>query len=622
MSHRGAIALLAVPLLAVVIFGLPDRLMAADPATTSTVSAKIDRLIDAELALADATPAPLTSDPDFLRRVTLDLAGRLPTPRDVTLFGLNPDPHKRSRLASKLVESTAFSTVQAKYWRDVIFSRATEVRSRLMLPVFEQWMTRQFEERRGWDEIATSLLTASGDVRENGATALIFAQGGTAAELAAETSRIFLGIQIQCANCHDHPTDRWKRAQFHQLAAFFPRVRVRPVRDSSPRTFEVVSLDVNPRSRSRRGNPFQNSAGLFRQLDRNRDGRLVKREVANSRLNRIFDRLLERGDKNKDRGLSLEELRSIPQPGNASNRRFDVEHFMPDLQNPTSRGIQMKPVFFATRGRASEDLGDLKRRQLLANQVTSSSNPWFARAMVNRTWSVLLGEGFSMPIDDLGPEREVAHPDVFELLCRDFVENAYDIRRLVQIITETKAYQRQIRDRDVADTAPPFAATSPSRLRADQLYDSLVGVFGSGTSTRGNRGFRRSSSGSKAAAGAMARRQASGRALFLTLFGFDPSIPQEDVAGTVPQALFMMNSPLVNAMIRAAGNTRLARILERFSDDDEAVSEVYLLVLSREPTTSELKICREYLAEVGNRGEAFEDLMWSLVNSSEFLSRR
>ncbi|MDP7277831.1 MAG: DUF1553 domain-containing protein [Planctomycetaceae bacterium] len=615
MSHSRTIALLAVSLLALPIAGSADQLGAADPAPAADVATRIDRLIDAELTATNATPSPVTSDFDFLRRITLDLSGRLPSPRAITLFGLNPDSDKRVRLVSQLLESSDFSRVQAKYWRDVIFSRATEVRSRLMLPAFEQWMTQQFEERRGWNEIATSLLTASGDVRENGATALIFAQGGSAAELAAETSRIFLGIQIQCANCHDHPTDRWNRTQFHQLAAFFPRVRVRPIRDSSPRSFEVVSLDVNPRSR--RSNPFQDSGRIFRQLDRNRDGRLVKREVVNSRLNRVFDRLLEQGDKNKDRGLSLAELRALPQPGNANNRRLDIEHFMPDLENPASRGTQMKPVFFATRGQTAEELSDVKRRQLLADYVTSSSNPWFARSMVNRTWSVLLGEGFSMPIDDLGPEREVTHPDAFKLLCRDFVDNDYDIRRLVQVITGTQAYQRQIRDRDVADSAPPFAATSPTRLRADQLYDSLLAVFGSDVSRR-SRGSR-SSSGSTQS---RRRRSPQGRNLVLSLFGFDPSTPPEDIAGTVPQALFMMNSPLINAMIRAAGNTRLARILGRFPDNDEAVSEVYLLVLSREPTANELKICREYLAEVGDRGEAFEDLMWSLVNSSEFLSRR
>ena len=120
----------------------------------------------------------------------------------------------------------------------------------------------------------------------------------------------------------------------------------------------------------------------------------------------------------------------------------------------------------------------------------------------------------------------------------------------------------------------------------------------------------------------MARRQAAGRTLFLSLFGFDPSTPQEDITGNVPQALFLMNSPMIHAAVRAQGNTRLARILRQHAKNDDAVAEVYLLVLSREPSISEQGICRDYIARVGDRGEAFEDLMWSLINSSEFLSRR
>ena len=115
---------------------------------------------------------------------------------------------------------------------------------------------------------------------------------------------------------------------------------------------------------------------------------------------------------------------------------------------------------------------------------------------------------------------------------------------------------------------------------------------------------------------------ATSRTLFSILFGYDPSTPQEDISGTVPQALFMMNSPSINGLIRARGNTRLGRILGKFDDDRDAIQELYLLVLAREPSANEVKICRDYITEVGNRQEAFEDLMWSLLNSSEFLSRR
>lgn len=591
---------------------------AAKPDRPSEVSAEVDRLIEAEIRASEGTPAKLATDGDFLRRVTLDLADRLPASASVTLFELDPNSNKRSQLISRLINSPEFSASQARYWRDVIFSRATEMRSRQMSPpVFQAWMTEQFEQKQSWDKIVENLLTATGDVRENGATALLFAHGGEAAELAAETSRIFLGIQIQCANCHDHPTDRWKRIQFHQLAAFFPRVRVRQKRDATPRSFEVVSQDAS--RRGRRSPSPQALDLMFRRLDRNRDGKLVKSEVADSRLARSFDRFLQRGDANQDGGLSLKEFQKLPPPGN-NNRRFETEHYMPNLNEPGNRGEAIRPVFFATGGRANEGLDDLERRQLLANHVTSTRNQWFARAYVNRTWSVLLGEGFAMPIDDMGPEREVAHPEVFDLLCRDFTESGYDIRRLFEIIAGTRAYQRQIRPRDPTDPTPPFASAQPSRLRADQIYNALLEVLGVESTSLGRRSFRRRRPGQSN--DMMSRRRSAGRTLFLALFGFDPSTPQEDIKGNVPQALYLMNSPLIHAMVRAGGNTRLAKILRKHPGNDDAIAEVYLLVLSREPSASELKICRDYITEVGNRGEAFEDLMWSLVNSSEFLSRR
>ena len=172
-----------------------------------------------------------------------DLAGTVPLPREVTLFGLDPDPDKRLKLIDRLLSSEEYAHNWAGYWRDVIFLRATDMKARLMEGAFEKWMADQIHDNQGWDKITTSLLTATGEVAEHGETALIFAHAGQADEIAAEASRIFLGIQIQCANCHDHPSDKWKRQQFHQLAAFFPRVQVKRDGKTKPPTFSIVSYE-------------------------------------------------------------------------------------------------------------------------------------------------------------------------------------------------------------------------------------------------------------------------------------------------------------------------------------------------------------------------------------------
>ena len=106
------------------------------------------------------------------------------------------------------------------------------------------------------------------------------------------------------------------------------------------------------------------------------------------------------------------------------------------------------------------------------------------------------------------------------------------------------------------------------------------------------------------------------------LFGFDPSVPQDELLGNVPQALFLMNMPAISNALRAEGNTRLGQILANNKSDDDAIRELYLAFLARDPSDKELTISAEYLKKVGNRREAFEDLAWSLLNSSEFLSKR
>jgi hypothetical protein len=612
---RNACCLVAALVLSVLGTTLP--VIAGDFDSARDVAAQVDQLIAKELAANEVQPAPLATDEDFLRRATLDIAGTLPTPRDVTLFGIDPTGDKREQMVGRLLHSTAYSETWARYWRDVLFSRATNARGGLVNRSFTQWMTDALAGNRGWDEITTDLLTATGDVRFNGDTALLFLQEGSPEDIAGEVSRVFLGIQMQCANCHNHPWNSWQREQFHELAAFFPRVAVRPVQeDGMQRSFEIASVnrDIDP---ARRQEFLKDSADrLVRFSDRNRDGKLTKDEIQqNQQFARIFDRLLEVADRNKDGGLSAQEIKDAPTPMPNQAGRGSAEHYMVDLSNPASRGTRMEPKFFVTGLSAKSGLEDLERRELIADYITSSNDEWFSKAFVNRMWAELTGQGFYMPIDDLGPERTPSFPAVLDLLADEFVRHDYDIRWLVATIAMTQTYQREIRP-DSTDTASvPFASATPTRLRGDQLYSSILKTLGGSDDERRGRG-------SGMMAGGQRGRFQSPRDQFGQLFGFDPSTPQADITGTVPQALFMMNAQQINSQINANGATRLAALLRKFPDSDDAVSELYLLVLSREPTDKERQIVADYIAEVGNRNEAFEDLMWSLLNSSEFLSKR
>jgi hypothetical protein len=412
--------------------------------------------------------------------------------------------------------------------------------------------------------------------------------------MAGEVSRIFLGVQIQCAQCHDHKTDSWKRVQFHEFAAFFAGGRPQRVVQGGQGQLPVFAVVDQPRTR----------------------------------------------------------------------------YAMPDKDNPNKQTPIAPRFFLAHAGSKQPDpalpvnLGAAQRRELAASYVTGQDNPWFARAFINRIWYALMGEAFYEPIDDIGPERTARAPEVLEPLAEQWQRGGYDIRWLYRTLMNTEAYQRRVRSTATAAGKTPFASGCPSRMRADQVFEALAQALGLPLDAEGNlvapnnnprakaqgknapagpgdpgraKSLDRSKAQPKAAgkkavqaaglpvpakkAGPILRRGGP-RFAFERLFGIDPSVLNDDILGTIPQALFLMNSPMVNNRTAARPGTLLGEILAASPDNRAALDALYLRVLSRGPTPKEVDICGRYLAAVGDRREAFEDIYWSLINTTEFITRR
>jgi hypothetical protein len=531
---------------------LPGQRVGAGELDAHAVAAQVDaRLAKEWFGGSEQTADKLAAaadDQTLLRRLALDLVGHPPTPEEITAYALDTSPGKRAAAVERLLASQEFGENWARYWRDVIMYRRSEERALLVSGALVRFLSEQLNGDPRWDKIATQFITATGDISEQGDTAIIMAQMGSAEDTTAEISRIFLGIQIQCAQCHNHPTDRWKRDQFHELAAFFPRIAVRPVRqDGKRRSFEVVSLD--------------------------------------------------RGPKNKKND----------KPG-----RGNLEHYMPDLDHPEEQGTLMQPVFFVTGQKLETGLTDQERRQKIAEWITDRQDRWFAKAYVNRMWAELVGRGFYEPVDDIGPDRTCSAPQTLHYLADRFAATGYDVKWLFRVITATAAYARQSRSR-YDESGAPFAANCPQRLRGDQLFNSLMAVLGVEDDAAGRNGPKEN----------YRRPEASARGRLNQAFGYDPSVRRDEVAGSIPQALFLMNGPELNRALSARGpNSVLAKALAEIDKDDALVEELYLRCLAREPNDQELETCLEYVASVGNRAEAFEDILWSLVNSTEFLNRK
>ncbi len=538
-----------------------DRLLSREAAPVPALPANVlpanalpANALPANVLPANALPAnasgAVVDDETFLRRVSLDLIGQPPTPEETTLFTLDTAPDKRAVVVDRLLADRRFGENWGRYWRDVIFYRRTEDRALAGSELCATYLAEQLNANVRWDRIATALVTAEGSVQENGATALFFAHRGEPEAVVAEATRIFNGIQISCAQCHDHPTDRWKRDEFHRMAAFFPRVAVRPNPMSGPLDLIVVATDIDPRFGAR-----------------------------------------------------------MP----AMRVRGTLEHHMPDLKDPQAKGTLMQPVFFVTGQSVPVGTQDAMRRTTFATELTRRENPWFARALVNRLWAELVGEGFYEPIDDMGPDRQCSAPETLDRLSAAFVDSEHDVKQLFRIVTRTAAYQRPSRSRRGPDDAP-FTANVATRLRGDQLFNQLAGLLGIVEPPAG----AAPGPGGNNPAAALRRGP---RFLFNQVFGYDPSNPREEEVGSVPQALVLMNSPLINAAISSRRGI-LASLLARIPQDDDLTMELYLRTLGREPNAAELAACRDLIKEVGDRGEAYEDILWSLINSTEFLHRK
>lgn len=235
------------PLAATIIAALVATLLVSQSAAAKPdpqeTARKIDESLAKEVFKEGVKLAPRSDDATFLRRAWIDVVGDIPAPEQGIAFALDKSPDKRQKVVNELLANPQYGLNWARYWRDVIFYRRIEDRALIAANSLEADLSDDLNENEPWDRVASQFITATGDVRDHGETALIMAQEGRTEETTAEVARIFLGIQIQCAQCHDHPYDHWKREQFHELAAFFPRIGVRPVISVTKRSFQVVASD-------------------------------------------------------------------------------------------------------------------------------------------------------------------------------------------------------------------------------------------------------------------------------------------------------------------------------------------------------------------------------------------
>ena len=505
--------------------------------STDPVVNFIDRQIRQGWTDNDVVPSAVADDEEWFRRVHLDLVGHIPRWNEIERFHRDKNPAKRAALVDKLLDDPGYVRNWTTIWTNLAIGRKT-VRW-VSRPAMERFYREAFAQNRPWNEIVHDLVAAEGRSDENGAVNYLLAQMATndeAVQATAKTTRLFMGLQVQCTQCHNHPFNEWKQDQFWQINSF-----LRQTRRINHRKFDPAS-----------GRQVDDYAEL----------------VADNFSGPVFF-----------------EKRS---------GEMQVAY----------------PIFFD----AKVDPGsETNRRKELARLMTSGENPLIARSMVNRTWAHFLGYGFTTPVDDMGPHKPPSHPELLDRLSQEFVKSRYDIKRLIHWICESEAYNLTSRagkkntiDDPARGHSPLFSRMYPKPLEAEQLYDSLL------IATEAQ------NSGETNWTNAQIQRD-DWLQQFIIAFGTDENDEASTFNGTIPQALLMMNGPLVQKAIGAEKGSFLYTVMTSDSSDDRKVQRLYLATLSRHPHGREESAAESLIEAYPDKLGGFQDLFWALLNSNEFI---
>jgi len=373
------------------------------------------QIIDHEIASVwkreKIQPAAPATDAVFLRRVFVDLVGMIPSHDETTAFLKDTDPAKREKLIERLLADPRFAEQQAHVWDLVFFGRkpgnpdATRKRDGFM-----DWLAEQFKKDVPYDRWVKDLLLA-----KDGAELFYVQFRNQPEDATVAVTRMFLGTQLQCARCHDHPFERWTQKDFYGMAGFFVRL-------------VVVDGKTSGKTKS------------FQIAEKSTGDVLFSGSVKEQRPGR-------KGEPVKPKFLGGTELKEPEAPKG--------------FKEPTFKGGETppKPLF--------------SRKEQIADWITARDNPYFARAVANRVFAQLLGRGLVHPVDDLTEKSEASHPELLDALTRDMLDRKFDLKGFIREIVNSKSYQ--LGDTGPVKDALPekFERARVRPLSAEELLTSL-----------------------------------------------------------------------------------------------------------------------------------------------------
>jgi hypothetical protein len=469
-------------------------------------------------------PTPLCDDATFLRRVTLDANGRLPTAKEVREFLADQNPNKRADCIDRLLDSPEYASYFALRWGSILRNSNLAGADQASY-AFHNWLKDMLARNRRYDEFVRGIIAASGEWQDAPAINWYWqSRDDPLHQVTADTAQVFLGQRLQCARCHHHPYERWSQDDYYGLAGFFTRLGRKSFGQPPPyfASATVTTSEKNPRTGK------------------------------------------------------------VPDPKYLSG---DTASFL-----------------------AEED-----PRHGRVDWMAKPDNPFFAKSLVNRLWGHFFGRGLVHEVDDMRATNPASNPQLLDALAKDFIEHQFDMKHMCRIMLNSNVYQlgSEPTDGNKKDRQN-FARYYGRRMVAEVFLDSVDQATGAKTKFNGVASSAR----------AVDLPHENFGSHFLDTFDRPRRVTgcecERSSGATLAQVLALANSDDVENKI-GDGQGVVARLLKDQKSHEEIVDELYLGSLSRFPTADEKAKNKYFVDAVENKTEAYQDLLWTLLNSREFM---
>jgi hypothetical protein len=485
----------------------------------------IDQHVYSQLAALGMPPSKVCDDATYIRRVSVDLTGRLPALEEVQQFLADADSAKREKLVDRLLASAAYADYFANKWSSVLRNKRRQETHARGTYLFHSWIRQSLYTNKPYDQFVREIIAASGEMGEN-PPVVWYREVKDAQQELEDTAQLFLGLRIQCAQCHHHPFEKWSQNDYAGFKAFFSRVGRKP-------------------------------------------------------------------------GIQPGEERIFHQRGPAT------------AQNPKT-GQAVKPMGLDA---APLDLApDQDPRHALVDWMARPDNKFFAPALVNRYWKHFFGRGIVDPEDDMRVTNPPSNPQLLDALAKHFIQTGFDTKQLIRTICTSTTYQLSAEPNDYnAGDKQSFSRYYPKRLNAEVLLDAIDTLTAATTKFNGlPEGLR-----------AVQLPDTSVNSYFLQVFGRPDGASacecERSSEANLAQSLHLLNSSDVQNKL-TNGSGRAAQLsADKNLTHPQKIEQIYLQAFSRRPDAVELEAATAYIEKVKNDKQAYEDILWAIINTKEFL---